>query len=123
MHVQEINSKYIFTDGEIISFKVNYRVPVKGGFIASARVSVKARHALGDEAFEYCTLILNFSGIRSLNISEDFTSEAKISDMTLKKLDDGSFYISLHPFNTTNEPNENDNFVIKADGFTFDMER
>jgi hypothetical protein len=121
MPVQEINSKYIFTDGEIISFKVDYQVPTPAGFIAEAEVEVKAKHALPDEEFEYVTLMLNFSAITSLSISENFKHQSKISDITLKKLDDGIFYVSLHPFNTSNEPNDRDNFVIKAEGFTFDV--
>lgn len=121
MPVEEINSKYIFTDGEVISFKVDYRVPTKKGMVAEAEVEVKAKRSLPKEKFEYCTLVLNFSAITSLHIAEDFKSEARISDITLKRLDDGIFYVALHPYSTNNEPNEKDNFVIKAEGFTFDV--
>lgn len=100
---------------------VNYQVPMKGGFIAEAEVTVKAKRTLPHDKFDYCTLILTFSAITSLFISEDFKLESKISDITLKQLEDGNFYVSLHPFNTSNEPNEKDNFVIRAEGFTFDV--
>ena len=121
MHVQEINSNYIFTDGEIIYFKVDYQVATEEGLTAAAEVAVKAKRTLANNDFEYCTLVLNFTGITWLFISEDFSNQSKISDMTLKRLEDGLFYVSLHPFNTSNEPDEKDNFVIKAQSFTFDM--
>lgn len=121
MHVQEINSKYIFTDGEILSIKIDYQVPSPLGMIAEAEVEVKAKHSLPNDKYEYVTLMLNFSAITSLYISEDFKGESKISDITLKKLDDGNFYVSLHPYNNLNEPNDKDNFVIRAEEFTFDV--
>ena len=121
MPVQEINSNFIFSEGEIVFFKVDYLVPVSNGFITDAEVTVKAKRALPHNQFEYCTLELNFSAITSLYINENFTGDNKISDITLKKLDNGLFYISLHPFNTTNEPNEQDNFVITAKSFSFDL--
>ena len=121
MPVKEINSSYIFTDGEIIFFKVDYLVPVSSGFVTDAEVTVKAKRAMPNNRFEDCTLELNFSAITSIYINENFSGDNKISDITLKKLDNGLFYISLHPFNTTNEPNEKDNFVITAKSFSFDL--
>lgn len=121
MPVNEINSNFIFTDGEVIHIKVNFRVPVKSAFVTDAKVKLKARHALPNNNFEYCFLELHFEEITSLYIKEDFTSENKISDMTLKQLPDGNFYISLHPYNTSNEPNELDNFVIRAKRFSFNL--
>ncbi len=121
MPVQEINSRYIFSEGEIIFFKVDYLVPVSSGFVTDAEVTVKAKRAMPNNRFEDCTLELNFSAITSIYINENFSGDNKISDITLKKLDNGLFYISLHPFNTTNEPNEKDNFVITAKSFSFDL--
>lgn len=123
MPIQEINSNFIFTDGEVISFKVNYQVPVKDGFESGARIRIKAKHALPKEKFEYCLLELNFTSMISLFISEDFGTENKISNMTLKKLEDGIFYIALYPYNDLNEPDVKDNFVIRARGFSFDLLR
>jgi len=121
MSVNEINSNYVFTDGEVISFSVHYRVPTDKGLVAEAKITLKAKRSLGREGFDYCTLHLYFSSVISLYISEDFKNESRISDMTLKKIDDDTFYVSLHPYNTSNEPNVNDNFVIRAEEFTFDM--
>lgn len=121
MPVQEINSNYIFTDGEVLSFKVDYEVPGDKGLEIWATVKIQARHALPHDKFEYRQLELNFSSVISLFIAEDFNRDNKISNMTLKKLDDGVFYISLYPFNNDNEPHEKDNFVIKAKNFTFDL--
>lgn len=121
MPVQEINSRYIFSEGEIIFFKVDYLVPVSSGFVTDAEVTVKAKRAMPNNRFEDCTLELNFSAITSIYINENFSGDNKISDITLKKLDNGLFYISLHPFNTTNEPNEKDNFVITSKSFSFDL--
>ena len=121
MPVKEINSSYIFTDGEIIFFKVDYLVPEENGFVTDAEVTVKAKREVSQGKYEDCTLELNFSSITSIYINEHFAGENKISDITLKKLENGLFYISLHPFNTTNEPNDKDNFVITAKGFSFDL--
>ena len=121
MPIQEINSNFIFTEGEIIFFKVDYLVPVSSGFVTDAEVTVKAKRALPHNRFEDCTLELNFSAITSIYINEHFTGDNKISDITLKELDNGLFYISLHPYNKTNEPNEKDNFVITAKSFSFDL--
>jgi len=121
MPVKEINSSYIFTDGEIIFFKVDYLVPEENGFVTDAEVTVKAKREVSHGKFEACTLELNFSSITSIYINEHFARENKISDITLKKLENGLFYISLHPFNTTNEPNDKDNFVITAKSFSFDL--
>ncbi len=117
----EINSKYVFTDGEILSFKVNYMVPREHGFVIGAIVKIKAKHALPDDKFEFSNLELKFTSVISLYISEDFTKENKIKNMTLKRLDNGVFYISLQPYNNSNEPHEKDNFVITAQQFTFDL--
>ena len=121
MPIKEIKSSYIFTDGEIIFFKVDYLVPEENGFVTDAEVTVKAKREVSHGKFEDCTLELNFSSITSIYINEHFAGENKISDITLKKLENGLFYISLHPFNTTNEPNDKDNFVITAKSFSFDL--
>ena len=121
MPVQEINSNYIFTDGEIQSFKVDYQVPTDKGLEIWARVKIKAKHALPHDKFEYCQLELNFASVISMFVAEDFDRDNKISNMTLKKMDDGTFYISLFPFSDDNEPHEKDNFVITAKDFTFDL--
>lgn len=121
MHVHEINSKYVFTDGEIISIVVDYQKPAPTGFVAQADITVKAKRSLDNTRFEYCTLILKFTAVVFMHITENFRNQSKISDITLKKLENGNFYVSLHPFNHINEPNANDNFVIEAEGFTFDM--
>ena len=121
MPVKEINSNYIFTDGEIIFFKVDYLVPEENGFVTDAEVTVKAKREVSQGKYEDCTLELHFSSITSIYINEHFAGENKISDITLKKLENGLFYISLHPFNTSNEPNDKDNFVITAKSFSFDL--
>ena len=72
MPVQEINSNYIFTDGEIQSFKVDYQVPTDKGLEIWARVKIKAKHALPHDKFEYCQLELNFASVISMFVAEDF---------------------------------------------------
>ncbi len=121
MPVNEVNSKYIFTDGEIISFLVDYQVPNGKGMATDAIIRLKAKHSLPGQKFEISTLELVFSSVVFLKISENFTHDSKISNMTLTTTNDGNFYVSLHPFDNSNMPNENDDFVIRAKNFSFDL--
>lgn len=121
MAINEVNSKYIFTDGEIISFLVDYQVPDGKGMTTDAIIKIKAKHALPNDKFEVSRLELAFSSVVFLKISEIFTRENKISNMTLTKTDDGNFYISLRPYDNSNIPNDSDDFVIKARNFSFDL--
>lgn len=109
---------YVFTDGEIISFNVNYQTPVGREFTTSATVTIKAKRALTNNKFEYCFMEMTFHSVSSFHITESFRRETGFSEITLKKLDNGNFYVSLHPFNNLNEPHELDNFVIQAESFT-----
>ena len=106
MTLNEAESKYIFNDGQIISCTIN--------FVGETLVVLvlKVREQIGKKFVEVL-LELKFRNLSEFNLCENFDTEY-YSDLTLVELKSGEYYLSLDPFVNTNEPNENDNFIVKA---------
>lgn len=106
MTIREINSNYILNDGQIISCSINFVGRSSVNFLLKVRIQIK-------KEIKPIMVELIISDVTELNIYEDFTSE-NYSDITLLKLESGEYYLSLGPFDNSNKPNENDNFVVKG---------
>lgn len=102
-------SNYILNDGQIISLKVDLYYQEKSK--SSAIVGLMVRKPTEKNLFVKCKIELQFEQVREVAINDDFGSDY-YSDLTLLKLDNGLYYLSLDPFGNTGMPHEKDNFVI-----------
>ncbi len=99
--------QFIFSDGKIFSMACDY---VRGTI--ELRLGVR-KHA-GQKILP-CIVALCFEKVTELDVLEDFTTAGNYSDMVLTKMPNGKVYASFDPFDNSGEPNESDNFVIKAE--------
>lgn len=102
-----ISLNYILNDGQVVSANVDF------GEYPSATVILNGRKRTADKKIESKVIEIRLKGLVNFNISEDFTSRY-YSDITLTKLENGDFYLSLDPYDNTNRPNEQDNFVFRC---------
>ena len=111
MKLKDSLSDYVLGDGQIISLKVNLDYQEKSK--SRAVVGLIVRRPAEKNLLEKCKIELQFEQVSEVGINEDFGSDY-YSDITLLKLDNGLYYLSLDPFGNTGQPHEKDNFVIIA---------
>ena len=109
MKLKDSLSDYVLSDGQIISLKVNLDYQKRSK--SSAIVGLMVRKPTEKNLFEKCKIELQFEQVREVTINDDLGSDY-YSDITLLKLDNGLYYLSLDPFGNTGQPHEKDNFVI-----------
>jgi hypothetical protein len=107
-------SKYILNDGEICSILIDYENSTN----YSVKIKLKLRKSLSSTKFEDTFCTLHFENIEQVDIFEDFGTGTNYSDITLIRLNNGNFYLSLDPYDNTNLPNEKDNFIVKSSSLT-----
>src|ERR1700752_605509 len=112
MASDEIPSNYLMNDGEVISFFLDFSGD------RTATISLKVRRCVKKEKFEMREVLLLFTGVSQIDISEDFRTNGGYSDFTFHKSEDG-YYVSFDPYDNAGVPNENDNFVIRSKNFLF----
>ena len=106
MTFKETISKYIFSDGKLISCVINFANE------NSVIINLKVRKQI-EKRYKECLLELKFQNVIEFNLFENFGTE-NYTDITFVKLETGEYYISLDPYGNLNEKNEHDNFVVKA---------
>ena len=98
--------QYIFSDGEVVSMTCNYTDN-------AIELRLQIRKKLKKQ-FVPCVVWLRFQRVSKLDVSEDFNTSGKYSDIVFVQQSDKLFYISFDPFGNSGEPNESDNFIIIA---------
>jgi hypothetical protein len=111
MTVEQIISNYILTDGQINSITVNFNEE------PSAIVTLNTRKRNPENGVEDVTIDIRLNTLTHFDIVEDFESRS-FSDLTLTRLTNGEYYLSLDPYDNSNQPNERDNFVFKCKTLT-----
>ena len=106
MTFNETKSNYILCDGQVLLCTVNFEDKI------TVILKLNVRKQIGG-SYKLAKLELKFSNLIEFNMFEDFSSE-NYSDIIFVELESGVYYLSLDPYGNSNEPNENDNFVIKA---------
>lgn len=118
MNLEELYSTYVLCDGEIHSFKLDFNYLSFGDTKQTdAIIELKVCKKLARKRFEYCLIELHFQQVVKFFLYEDFESSINYSDITFKNLENGLLYFSCDPYGNSNEPNEQDNFVIVAKSF------
>lgn len=98
--------KFIFSDGQILSVVCNFAESL-------IEVNVQVRKMLAKQVLP-CVICLRFEKVTEFDVLEDFGTSGNYSDVVLVQLADKTFYASFDPFGNSGEPDERDNFVIKA---------
>lgn len=115
MTLEGIYQGYALNDGQVISFIIGFPVDsteTLSGSIVS--IALNVRKYIGEQQFEPCTIVLEFTQTVEVDICEDFRTQGSYTDIVLAQIDDGHFYLSLDPYSNSGQPSDNDNFVIKA---------
>jgi len=112
--LEEIYQHYALNDGNVLSFQLGF-AGYSGEEGNKAIIVLQVRRHTGKQRYEECTITLEFNRTTEVDISEDFRTNGGYTDIVLTKLADGQFYLSVDPYGNTGEPNEMDNFVIKAE--------
>lgn len=112
--MNELLSRYILNDGEILAlqFNLSYQLPASAS-ARQATVELLVRKKLAAGKWQPCQVRLQFQQIQRLTISEDFSS-VYYSDIVLKQLETGAWYLSLDPYGNTGELHDQDNLAIVA---------
>lgn len=107
MQYEDPLSNYALNDGEILWFKLDLSQQ-------TCTLRLNVREYAETRKLKEFIIDLNFTEVSSIEISEDFRTYGRYSDVTFSKTNDGSFYLSLDPYGNTGIPDEKDNFVIIA---------
>jgi hypothetical protein len=99
-------NQHIFSDGKVLYMSCNYNEN-------TIELRLEVRKFVGKQIVP-CTVSLRFIRVIELDVLDGFDTTGNYSDVVLKKLTNG-LYASFDPFGNSGEPNENDNFVIKAE--------
>jgi hypothetical protein len=104
MLFEEFKNTYALSDGRILQMVCDFEQKiVRLDLLAWKKTSKKSVS---------CQIQLNFVGTFELDLLETFDSG--YSDVTLSRLPNEGFYLSLDPFGNSDLPSDNDNFVIKS---------
>ena len=108
--IEEIQpGQYILTDGKLLSMTCNYQDN-------TIQLKLQVRKII-DKEIRPCTVSMYFEGVKELDVLDEFGTTGNYSDLVLTKLPDGLIYASFDPYGNSGEPNDNDNFVIKAENY------
>ena len=106
---KETSDNFILSDGQILSVTCNFN-----DRMIEVKLQVRKRLA---KRIVPCVVCLRFEEVTEFNVLEDFGTSGNYSDVVLSRLPEGRFYASFDPYGNSGEPNEKDNFVIKAAGW------
>ena len=112
MTLEELGNGYFICDGEIFSLKVNLDYYSYNS--SNAIIELKIRKRITRKLTEAYIVKITFNQVEDIRLYEDFKSGRYYSDIVLKELESGLFYLSLDPFGNSGEPHEEDNLVIIA---------
>jgi hypothetical protein len=107
MTLEKIISDYILSDGQVISISVQFSDS------PSATIVLNARKRISKNKIEEKLVAIRLGSLTHLDIVDDFTT-FDYSDITLARLENGEYYLSLDPYGNTNIPNDQDNLVFKC---------
>jgi len=101
-----IFDKYIFSDGQVLSVVCNFAD-------STIEVKLKVRKRVAKQVVP-CIVCLRFENVIEFDVLDDFGTSGNYSDVVLVRQSDTQFYASFDPFDNSGEPNDGDNFVVKA---------
>ena len=104
--------QYIFSDGKINSMTCNYAEN-------TIELRLQIRKQVEEQIVE-CGICLRFENVTELDVLEDFGTSGSYSDIVFIQQSDKQFYLSFDPYGNSGEPNESDNFVIRAGNCTIE---
>jgi hypothetical protein len=116
MTFDDFESQYSLPDGEVISLHIDYCSDNNDK--NSVLLTLKVKRILTKNKRENCILKLMFQDNLQINIYENFGTGSDLSDITLVKLENGCFYLSLDPYDNSGLPNNKDNFTIQSKNLT-----
>jgi len=97
---------FIFSDGQVLNVVCNFAD-------STIEVKLQIRKRVAKQIVP-CVVCLRFENVTEFDVLEDFGTSGNYSDVVLVRQPDTQFYASFDPFGNSGEPNERDNFVIKA---------
>lgn len=96
MTLKEAQANYVFSDGQIVSFNLNYVGK------PSLSIVMKVREIISKKQIDVF-VELKFKDLSEFYLNEGFGAN-HYSDITLLELMSGGYYLSLDPFENKNEP-------------------
>jgi hypothetical protein len=115
MNLNDLEKNYILCDGEIISMNVNWVYTTDNSVNSSdAFVDLKIRKKIAKKHYESCVIRLAFKELEEIGLLEDSKRGRDYSDIVLRELPSGKYYLSLDPYGNSGEPQDEDNLVIIA---------
>ena len=115
MTLEQLGNGYYLCDGEILSINVNWVYTSDNGVnYSNASVDLKIRKKIDKKHYESCIIRLTFKELEEIGLLEDSKRGRDYSDIVLKELPAGKYYLSLDPYGNSGEPKDEDNLVIIA---------
>jgi hypothetical protein len=124
MTLKQLGDGYYLCDGEIFSINVNWVYTSDDGVnYSNAAVNLKIRKKIDKKHYESCIIRLTFKELEEIDLLEDSKRGRDFSDIVLKELPTGKYYLSLDPYGNSGEPNDEDNLVIIAKYLEIDEQK
>jgi len=112
MIFEELTRQYALNDGEVKTFYLDIST-------RTAQVHLAVRKQTRKDKWISCDLRLEFAAVSEVSFFEDFPTSGGYSDITIKKLDDQTIYLSLDPHGNSGLPHPEDNWTIRAGSLTW----
>jgi hypothetical protein len=98
--------QYIFADGKIVSVAFDY---------ADKTIEMKLQiRKRAKKKYLPCSILIRFRDVIEVDVLENFSTSGNYSDIVLVNQSDNQVYASFDPFGNSGQPDERDNFVIRA---------
>ena len=110
MSLQNFHENMVLSDGRILGFALDLEK-------RTARVTVELRKKQGKNRVS-CRVRLLFSEVAEIYLNEDLGSA--YYDQANLVQDAEGYYLSLDPADNSGLPNQTDNWIIRAAGFTLE---
>jgi len=107
---------YTLSDGEIMSIAIDYCKQSETPYFAptSVRIELSISQAHGYRKYRKCRAVLTLTGISEIRIFDQQELNGLYSDITITILASGMYYIAFDPYDNSNVPNDEDNYVFIA---------
>ena len=105
---------YTLSDGEILSYTIDYGKQSGAPCIAptSVRIELSITQTLKKRKYRKCRVVLTLTGIVEIRIFDQPDWNGLYSDITIVTLASGMYYLSFDPYDNSNIPKDEDNYVF-----------
>jgi hypothetical protein len=108
---EDLTSAYFLSDGVVLNIAIDHAT-------GTVSLVLAVRKRLNRNKSMPSRLLITFSDVTTIYINDELCTGGQFSDCTFTSIQSGGIYFSIDPYDNSNLPNNEDNWIIKASFFT-----